>query len=57
MIYNNSVRNVPIACPRCGTMVRGKEETVREKGKQFTRCNWRCYRCGTFIKSGLLGGL
>jgi uncharacterized Zn finger protein len=49
----NIIRNIPIGCPRCGTSVKGQErQTVRE-GKIYTECNWRCFKCGTYIKHGI----
>lgn len=49
----NIIRNIPIGCPRCGTSVRGKERPSTRGDKIVTECQWRCTRCGTFIKQGI----
>lgn len=49
----NTIRNTPISCPRCRGMVAGKETPRVMENKIVTECQWRCSRCGTFIKHGI----
>lgn len=49
----NIVRNVPVSCPRCRNTVPGKESTKQLSDKIITECQWRCSRCGTYIKHGI----
>jgi uncharacterized Zn finger protein len=53
MNNNIVVRNIPIGCPKCGTSVRGKENQSTRGNQIVTECQWRCSRCGTFIKHGI----
>ena len=48
-----TVRNTPITCPRCSTTVPGRERTAVQGSNIVTECQWRCFKCATFIKSGI----
>lgn len=47
------IRNMPIPCGKCGTMVRGTERQIKQKDKLVTECTWRCSRCGSYLKKGI----
>lgn len=48
-----TIRNMPIPCAKCGTMVRGTEKQVKYTDKVVTECTWRCSRCGSYLKKGI----
>jgi hypothetical protein len=50
----NLLRNTPIPCRACGSSVHGRERNVRRSdGSVHTECDWRCPKCGLFLKSGI----
>ncbi len=49
-----NLRNTPISCRVCQSIVHGKEYTVVEStGRRVTNCVWRCSHCGTQNKQGI----
>lgn len=50
----SAIRNVPVSCPRCKNMVSGKEQIMETSDQIKTICQWRCGRCGTFVKHGVI---
>lgn len=50
----NLLQNTPISCRACGQMTPGREAPVRKSdGSRVMECQWRCGRCGTFLKTGV----
>jgi uncharacterized Zn finger protein len=50
----NLLQNTPISCRSCGQMTPGRETPVRKSnGSLVMECQWRCNRCGTFLKTGI----
>jgi RNase P subunit RPR2 len=48
------LQNTPISCRSCGQMTPGREQPVRKTdGSLVMECNWRCGRCGTYLKHGI----
>mgnify|MGYP005627080951 CR=1 FL=1 len=47
------LQNVPVSCRACGQMTPGRESPVRKHdGSLVMECQWRCGRCGLFLKVG-----
>jgi len=47
------LQNTPISCRQCGQMTPGRESPVRKAdGSLVMECQWRCGRCGCFLKIG-----
>lgn len=50
----NLLQNTPIPCRTCGQHTPGRETPVRKPdGSLVMECNWRCNRCGTFLRTGI----
>jgi hypothetical protein len=48
------LQNTPVSCRSCGQMTPGRESPVRKAdGSLVMECQWRCGRCGSFIKQGI----
>lgn len=48
------LQNTPVSCRACGQTTVGRESQVRNSdGSVITECEWRCLRCGSFVKKGV----
>jgi len=49
-----TLQNTPIPCRACGQMTPGRESPARKSdGSLVMECQWRCGRCGCFLKQGI----
>jgi hypothetical protein len=48
------LQNTPISCRSCASITMGRESPVRKAdGSLVLECQWRCSRCGSFLKQGI----
>lgn len=48
------LQNTTISCRACGNPTVGRESPIRKPdGSLVMECNWRCARCGTYLKTGI----
>jgi len=48
------LQNTPITCRSCQNPTMGRETPVRKSdGSLVMECDWRCQRCGTYLKHGI----
>lgn len=47
------LQNTPVPCRVCQQMTPGREFSLRKTdGSLVMECEWRCNRCGCYIKRG-----
>lgn len=52
--YMQLLQNTPVSCRACGQMTPGREFQIRNSdGTVVTECEWRCPKCGSFVKKGV----
>jgi hypothetical protein len=50
----NLLQNTPISCRVCNAVSYGRESPIRQNdGSLVMECQWRCNRCGTYLKRGI----